>query len=419
MAASGHPQVLVVGAGPVGLFAALALARRGVDVRVIDRDWRTGAHSYALALHPESLRLLDPVGLGDDVLEEALPVSTIGLYDREARRAEIRLASADEPRAALAILRQDVLENHLEDTLRDLGVRVHWNHELGALTLGERSVAATVDRLEKDTVGYAVAHTEWTVAGTAEHDFPLVLGADGHRSTVRRALGIDFPQVGPAQLFAVFEFRTDADLGNQMRVVFGEATTDVLWPLPDGYCRYSFELPAESVSVPGRMKGRVGVQLGASQYPVLSEESLGRLLAERAEWFRGTVEQVRWRLVVRFERRLARAWGRGRVWLAGDAAHVTGPVGMHSMNAGLHEAAALADLFAEGARGQPPAEKLAAFAARQTERWRFLLGLEGSLQPGETTDPWVARYADRLLACLPAVTPERIAELAGQVGLGR
>ena len=56
------PEVLVAGAGPVGLYATLELAQAGVDVQVVDRDWRTGAHSYALALHARSLELLDEVG---------------------------------------------------------------------------------------------------------------------------------------------------------------------------------------------------------------------------------------------------------------------------------------------------------------------------------------------------------------------
>ena len=65
-------EVLVVGAGPVGLFAALALARRGVRIQVVDKEWRTGAHSYALALHSQSLNLLEEFGgtpiVGEDVI---------------------------------------------------------------------------------------------------------------------------------------------------------------------------------------------------------------------------------------------------------------------------------------------------------------------------------------------------------------
>ena len=74
------PEVLVVGAGPVGLFTAPQLARRGIRVEIIDKDWRTGAHSYALALHPSSLRLFQDVGLLGEILDESYLVKTIGIY---------------------------------------------------------------------------------------------------------------------------------------------------------------------------------------------------------------------------------------------------------------------------------------------------------------------------------------------------
>ena len=83
------PEVLVVGAGPVGLFTALSLARRGVPVQIVDKEWRTAAHAYALALHAGSLRLLKDLGLLDAVLEQAYPVRSIGLYDGAERRAEL------------------------------------------------------------------------------------------------------------------------------------------------------------------------------------------------------------------------------------------------------------------------------------------------------------------------------------------
>ena len=85
-----EPEVLVVGAGPVGMFAALVLVKKGIRVTIADQQWRTGAHSYALALHPQSLRLLEEFGLASGILENAYPVRTIGLYDGATRQAEMR-----------------------------------------------------------------------------------------------------------------------------------------------------------------------------------------------------------------------------------------------------------------------------------------------------------------------------------------
>ena len=82
MAVRQDPEVLVVGAGPVGLFAGLALAQRGIQVQIIDKMSRTGVHSYALALHGRALGLLRPYGLLDKILAQAYPIRTVGLFDQ-------------------------------------------------------------------------------------------------------------------------------------------------------------------------------------------------------------------------------------------------------------------------------------------------------------------------------------------------
>jgi len=411
-----NPEVLVVGAGPVGLFAALRLASHGVRVGIVDREWRPGAHSYALALHASSVTILEELGLRDRLLQAAYPVRTAGLYDAAGgRRAEIRLPGG-EGAAYVTVMRQDALERLLERALKRAGVKVAWNHEVVRLVPEHGRVGATINELVKDTGGYAVAHSEWVVARSSDVNVPWVVGADGHRSLVRRLLGIDFAEAGPAQHFAVFEFKTTAELGDEMRLILGEQTADVLWPLPEGYCRFSFELPGFAGSQAARTKSRVPVEIGTAKYPVLSEESLRALLDERAPWFEGEIGEIRWRIVVRFERRLATSFGRARMWLAGDAAHITGPAGMQSMNVGLREADELAGTLAAVIRGEAPAAKLDEYGRERLDEWRFLLGIEGGLAPGEGTDPWVARNGARLLPCIPASGAELTA-LAGQIGL--
>jgi 2-polyprenyl-6-methoxyphenol hydroxylase-like FAD-dependent oxidoreductase len=424
-------EVLIAGAGPVGLFTALSLVRRGVAVRVIDTGVWACTHSYALALHPQTLPLFQELGLLDEVRSHCYPVRSVALADASGPRARLAL-DHDSPDDYLAVLRQDALEGLLERALAEHGVHVEWRHELERLEPGSDCVLAGIDRYEKESRGYIVAHTEWVVAGSSTTEVQYVIGADGYSSRVRRALGYDFPEVGPAQYFAVFEFSTDADLKHEMSIVFGDRTADVLWPLPGGDCRWSFLLPGHSdPSVEGiknvlessgfghfpteRVKDRAPRSEGAHD-EILSDENLRLLIAGRAPWFQGKIDSVKWRGVVRFERRMVSGFGQGRLWLAGDSAHLTGPVGVQSMNAGLAEARDLASVLASVLRDGAAPAMLNAYTQRSLGIWKQLHGQAGRLQPGPASDPWVATHAGELLSCLPA-TGSRLNAMAAQLGL--
>jgi 2-polyprenyl-6-methoxyphenol hydroxylase-like FAD-dependent oxidoreductase len=416
MAVWQEPEVLVVGAGPVGLFAALSLAERGVRVQILDKMPRTGVHSYALALHGRVLKLLEEFGLLDEVLPTAYPIHTIGLYDHADRRLQIRLPEPEGGVPSLVVLPQAAFEHVLEEALSRHGVSVLWNHALSELVPHPDHVAVTIDKLVQESVGYAVAHTEWMVAKSSDFKVPFVIGADGHRSSVRRGLGIEFAQAGAAQSYTVFEFDTDLDLQNEMRLIVGDQTTDVLWPLPEGACRWSFQLPDFSAPPAARRRDRLGVMIGSAQYPVMSEEDLRRLISERSPWFRGSVERLNWQIVVKFERRLASTFGQQRVWLAGDAGHMTGPAGSQSMNVGIREAKELTDIIATILRNEQSAGRLEHYNEERVAEWRRLLGLDEGVKSDATADPWIQQCSDRLLPCLPA-SGEDLAQLMEPLGL--
>ena len=81
-----------MGAGPVGMLTALLLSEKGVPVKLIDKEQRTTTRSYACALHPGTLRLLDSVGLAEEVLRQGRRIETVAFYEGDSRRAEIRLS---------------------------------------------------------------------------------------------------------------------------------------------------------------------------------------------------------------------------------------------------------------------------------------------------------------------------------------
>jgi 2-polyprenyl-6-methoxyphenol hydroxylase-like FAD-dependent oxidoreductase len=372
------PEVLVVGAGPVGLFTALSLAKKGTRVQILDTGARACSHSYALGLHPQTLKLLQEAGLLGPVLAHAYPIWRIGLFDANGRRAHIALDRPDEY-ACLAVLPQNRLEEALEQALLDEGLQVDWRHEAANIVDTEDGVRVTINQLESESRGFVLAREECTVARSADITVPFVIGADGHNSQVRRAINLEFPELGPAQHYAVFEFKTDADLDHELRIVLGDGTTDVLWPLPDGRCRWSFQLTDDP--------GRFGLKRAKERethsewgyLPQVSEESIAGLLEERAPWFEGSVEKFAWRTLVRFERRLVPRFGQGRVWLAGDAAHVTGPVGVQSMNMGMLEGHDLALAMERILNEAASLDYLEGYNEVWTRRWRQLQGLAAHL----------------------------------------
>ncbi len=409
-------DVLVVGAGPVGLFAALSLTARDVGVQIIDEEWRTAGHSYALALHPGSLELLEEAGIATELIERGYRVNSVAFYDGTDLKATTRLADLDAKYPFVLVLPQSALEGLMEQHLNRRGLKVQWNHSASGLESLGGFVIAPVEQLGKVSSGYAAATTDWVVEKTLRTRARYAIGADGHRSMVRRALQIDWQSVGEADMYAVFEFHSDADLGGEVRVVLDDQTTNVLWPLPGGRLRWSFQMTKAQIAGAGRIKSRLAVQIGGRTYPQVSVEDLWALIDERAPWFDGSVDQINWSMAVRFEKRLAASFGRDLFWLAGDAAHLTSPVGAQSMNVGLREANQLSSIISDILRHNGSAEALDAYNRERVAEWRSLMALDGGSAAKPDADRWVRDRAARIIPCLPA-SGDHLRQLAGQIGI--
>lgn len=414
-------EVLVVGAGPVGMFAALELAERGIAVELVDESWRTAARSYALALHPRSLQLLDAMGLLEELLQHGHRVDSVAFYEGGERRAEVALADVLDTLPFLLVLPQDRLERALSRRLTEKGVEVHWNRRLAGfeqrLDRGDRRVVAQLEVLAEEDVGYGVSGFVAEERVRVACDF--LIGADGHRSSVRRLLGLDFGKIGTAgdQVYAVFEQQARPPSPTEVRVVLGDATADVLWPLAPDRLRWSFELTDPRGLVSNRAKGRLAVHLGGDVFPYLDHHDLARLIAERAPWSGAEAEgELNWSVAVRFERRLVPRFGDGRVWLAGDAAHLTGPVGVQSMNVGLREAHELAWRIAEVVQSKEQDGLMVEYDSERMAEWRRLFSIGSPVEITASAPGWVARRADRLITCLP-VSGEELSAMGRKIGL--
>lgn len=414
MARKHETEVLVVGAGPVGMLSALALADREVKVEIVDEEWRPAARSYALALHPSTLELLDEAGLAGELLHAGHRLNRVAFYDGSDRRAEISFTDLPGAYPFLLVLPQKSLENALERRLERHGVDVRWNHRLAGLSLdGDRPVA-TVERLAKESTGYSVATTVWVVDDEIVTAADTVIGADGHRSSVRRALGLDFESLGEPELYAVFEITSDGPDLDEVRVVLDQGTTNVLWPLGGGRFRWSFQVKVSTVGLERPDKSRLSVQVGKHAYPYLSKEDLETLIRLRAPWFEPAVDDVPWSVAVQFERRLAESFGRDGVWLAGDAAHLAMPAGVHSMNLGLAEAHDLGERIAQVRRKGGSRDLLEEYGRERRAGWQRLLA--GKLEAGPEASEWVHDHRNQVFPCIPA-SGEDLDRLLGQVGL--
>ena len=390
------PEVLVVGAGPVGLAAALFLQQHGVRVEVVDTDQHTTQQSYALAIHPRTLRILDEAGLSEGLIRAGRKLTKVAYYEGRERRAEIDYSALASKHPYLLVIRQSLLEKAAEEALRQKKLKVLWGHRLQALTADGATVRAEVAKLDQVQTGYAVAGSEWVVVRSETIRPAYVIGADGYDSSVRRMAGIEMAEHG-GQVFSVYEIEATGELPAEVRVMLDPDLTSVYWPLEEGRCRWGFQIQDASGHAP-------------------SMERLQQLIAARAPWCTARPTQIYWSTVALFESRLARSFGKGGIWLAGDAAHQAAPVGVHSMNSGLVEARELAARMVRILRAGGAASLLEEFATETHEAWQWLLGAGREVRALPGADPWVRQTRARILACIPA-SGDDLEPLLGQIGL--
>ena len=390
------PEVLVVGAGPVGLVAAVFLQQYGVQVEIIDTHQRTTQHSYALAIHPRTLRVLDEAQLAERLIESGRKLTTVAYYEGRERRAAIDYSVLASKHPYLLVIRQSLLERAAEEALTRKRVSVLWGHRLQALTADGATLRAEVAKLDQVATGYPVARSEWVVVRTETINPAYVIGADGYDSAVRRMSGIEMDEHGSGQVFSIYEVEATGELPAEVRVILDSDQTSVYWPLEQGRCRWGFQIGRASDHEP-------------------SMQRLEQLIAARAPWCSARPTQIYWSTLAVFEQRLTRSFGRGGVWLAGDAAHQAGPVGVHSMNAGLVEARELAARMSQSRRAGETS-LLHEFATGTHAAWRWLLGAGTAVRALPGADPWVRRNAARIISCIPA-SGDDLEPLLEQIGL--
>lgn len=408
-----HTDIVVLGAGPVGLTAAHALAKKQMDYVLLDREQRTNTHSYALALHPETLELLDTFDLADQILAQSLQLPRIRIYENDHEKAVLDYSLLPLKYPFLTVISQGELEHILVDHLPKQPL---WQHRVRQIDNHPQALHVSVDRLMEGMTGYAVAHIELQIDKILDYQANYLIGADGYASVARRSAGIDFPEVTQRAHYAVFEFATDAEMPDEMRIMIQDQQTHIFWPLPNGHCRWSFQIPSNESLQGARDKDHHLIQPDTHSTPTLERAHLIRLLGEHAPWFQGSIGEIQWRAQVPFEQRLANAFGKDRIWLAGDSAHMTPHAGILSMNVGMREAFDLVERLSTQRDDPARQAALRDYNQHRLAEWEHLLDLDHHISAVDQTARWVLGHRSNLIGNIPA-SGETLTELLAQLHL--
>ena len=384
-------MIVIVGAGPTGVMLAIELARRGVDVRVLDKLASPPRESRAIGIHARSLEIFRQLGMSDEFLDLGHRVDGFVVHTNGRRAIEGRFGKLDSPYRFLLTLSQDETQRILDQRLESLGVTV------------ERSVIVTGARHEPDRVELHMQQGSDSRERTLAADW--VVGCDGAHSVVRRSLGVAFEGEDYGQDWLMAEVKIDAPLLRRDRFhVFARTAQPLpLFPLPAD--RWRVFVP----QVPNR---------AAPERAAPAMEEIERLAEARGP---SGIRLSDPTLLAAFRcyRRSSRTMRQGRAFVAGDAAHIHSPAGGQGMNTGLQDAFNLGWKLALVDQRRAPASLLDSYEAERAPIATGVLALTHALVRTfalrSRSKRWVRDRALPVAMAIPGVErryAERLAQLS-------
>jgi 2-polyprenyl-6-methoxyphenol hydroxylase-like FAD-dependent oxidoreductase len=304
----GSCAALVVGAGPVGLTLAAHLHHHGIACRIIDRAPTPSDKSKALVLWGRSLEMLDDLGIAEDFLRAGMYLNAAHLHSGARSLARIHFAQEGTEYPRPLMLAQSETERLLTEHLQRVGITVERSVELASFTdHGDRVVA---------TLRHADGRDEQVSCN-------WLLGCDGAHSAVRHALRLEFTGEPDPNDFVLADCRVEGPLPlDELSLYWHQKGVLAFFPFAAGRCRIIADMGTAQTT-------------GHPPDPSLSD--VQNIVNERGP--AGVrLSEPHWLAGFRVHERKVAEYRRGRVLLAGDAAHIHSPAGGQGMNTGMQDA---------------------------------------------------------------------------------
>ncbi len=345
-------DVLIAGAGPVGLTMACELARYGVSVRIVDKNVQRTDKSKAIVVWSRTLELLNRMGQGvvDRFVQAGLKAEYTNIFAGAKQIAHVDLSTVDTPYKFVLLIQQSETERLLEEHLASLGVKV------------ERQVELENFEQTRDSVRCNLLHAD----GSKESvETSWLIGCDGAHSTVRHGLEMTFEGSTMLNDWILADIHISGIDGPPAVNIYWHAQ-GILALFPLGGTRYRVIADVGESASGG---------IGEHRAPTLQE--VQQILDLRGSKGLVASDPV-WMSSFTINERKVADYRAGRIFLAGDAAHVHSPAGGQGMNTGMHDAFNLAWKLALVSRGLFPAEPLlASYSAERSAVARLVLEATG------------------------------------------
>ena len=379
--ASSSPPVLIVGAGPTGLAAALSLTRARIPVRLIDRTPQPGCHTRAIGIQARTLELFEQHRIVEPFLELGHRAHVANLYSNGQRRARLDFDPLFTRYPYLLFLDQTVTERILTEHLAGVDVAVERGSELLELTQGSAGVSAEVrmpnGRIESMRGAYLIA-------------------ADGAHSTVRHKLAMKFDGETLAQSFLLADVTGDTPWPDDEFHVFASGDGLVaLFPFGAGRWRL---IADHKAMLPAAPEGTL---------PVPTLEECRAIVGQRVH-HPVALSDMTWASYFHVNSRMVQQLRMERVFFAGDAAHVHSPAGAQGMNTGIQEAFNLGWKLARVLTGGAPDRLLDTYHAERYPIERLVLQQTSFMtQLAEADHGPMKLLRERVMPALVALGPLR------------